>query len=79
MKRYFKGRSLLHRPARLPFIEAIQTRFNVRVDVAHEQTLLATYERYWGVRMVLGMVVGDERRFLASLARKYNSFIYQQL
>lgn len=71
--------STVRQPRKLPFIDNVMRRFNVRVDRTHEATLLATYERYWVIANSLGSVAGEERRFLSKLAKKYNSFLYQQL
>jgi hypothetical protein len=66
-------------PQKLPFLELVKQRLNIRIDVTHEQTLLATYERYWILSSVLGAIAGDERRFLIRLAKKYNSFLQKQI
>lgn len=74
-----QARQHLKQPKTLPFIESVKKRFNVRVDIAHEATLLATYERYWVIANAIGSIADEERRFLAKLAKKYNSFLYQQI
>lgn len=79
MKRVLRSKQDIKQPRVLPFIERIKSRFNVRVDISHEQTLLATYERYWFLSNHLGAVAGEEKRFLSLLARKHNSFIYKYL
>ena len=66
-------------PRKLPYIDIVKQRFNIRIDVAHEKTLLATYERYWILHNVIGAIAGEEKRFLTRLAKKYNSFLYQQI
>ena len=74
MKHKQKTQNELRIPKVLPFIDLVKAKLNIRVDVVNEQTLLATYERYWILQNVLGVVQGAEKRCLFKLAKKYNSF-----
>ncbi|MCG8673712.1 MAG: hypothetical protein MI867_30270 [Pseudomonadales bacterium] len=70
--------SIHQQPQELPFINAVSTRFNLRVS-REEETLLAIYERYWLMTRVLGPLEGAEKRYVKRLARKHNSFLHQRL
>lgn len=66
-------------PKSLPFIEALEKRFNKKVQKDNEQVLLANYEKNWVLRNILGGISGPESRYLRYLAKKYNSFILNQI
>lgn len=66
-------------PKSLPFIEAFEKRFNRKVQRSDERMLLVNYEKNWILRMTLGGISGEESRYLRYLARKYNSFILNQI
>lgn len=67
------------RPTSLPFIEALEKRFNKKIQKDNEQVLLANYEKNWILKNTLGGIDGNEQRYVRYLAKKYSSFIFNQV
>lgn len=66
-------------PSSLPFIEALEKRYNKRIHKDNEQVLLANYEKHWVLKDTFGGISGKEERYLRYLAKKYNSFILNRI
>lgn len=66
-------------PKSLPFIEALEKRFNKTIQKNNEQILLANYEKNWILKNTLGGITGKESSYVRYLAKKYNSFILNQI
>lgn len=66
-------------PASLPFISALEKRLNVKIRQDNERMLLANYEKNWALNGVVGRIDGQEAKFVRYLAKKYHSFIANQI
>lgn len=66
-------------PDSLPFIEALEKRFNKKIQRNNEQVLLANYEKNWILKNTFGGINGKEERYLRYLAKKHSSFILNQI